>query len=142
MFANIYLNQLDQYVKHTLKIKLYYRYVDDFLIFSNSKKDLKVFRRKIKLFLSKELLLDVPKNKIYINLVSKGVDFLGYKVFPSNIRLKKSNVKRFLKRQNKNNYLLKQNKISILNFRASLFSFLDYAKHSNSYNLLSTLNIK
>jgi len=141
LFANIYLNHLDQYVKHSLKIKHYYRYVDDFLIFSNNKRKLHVFRRKIKLFLSKELLLDVPKNKTYINLVSKGVDFLGYKVFPSNIRLRKSNLKRFLLRQNKNNFLLKKNQISKLNYNFSLFSFLGYAKHANSYNLLSTLNI-
>ncbi len=142
LFANIYLNQLDQFVKHTLKIKHYYRYVDDFLIFSDSKRDLKVFRRKIKLFLKKDLFLAVPKNKSYTNLTSKGVDFLGYKVFSSFVRLRKSNIKRFIKRQIKNNYLLKQNKMPLLNFRSSLFSFLGYAKHANCYKLLNILNIK
>ena len=47
LFANIYLNELDQYVKHTLKVKYYYRYVDDFIILSNNKKQLKGYRRKI-----------------------------------------------------------------------------------------------
>ena len=51
LFANIYLNELDQFIKHTLKVKHYFRYVDDFLIFSDSKQDLKIFKRKTRLFL-------------------------------------------------------------------------------------------
>jgi len=136
LFANIYLNELDQYIKHTLKINYYYRYVDDFLIFSNSKQDLIIFRRKIKLFLKNNLLLIIPKNKTYINLVDKGVDFLGYKIFKTKVKLRKSNVKRFIKRQKSNNFLLKYNKISLINFNSSLFSFLGYANYANSYNLL------
>jgi RNA-directed DNA polymerase len=132
LFANIYLNELDQYIKHTLKIKHYYRYVDDFLIFSENKKDLRSFKRKINLFLNKNLYLNIPNNKKYINLIKEGVDFVGYKVFPKRILLRKSNIKRFLKRTKKNLSLLKDNKLSLIKFKSSLFSFISYIKFSDS----------
>jgi RNA-directed DNA polymerase len=135
LFANIYLNELDQYIKHKLKIKHYFRYVDDFIILSNNKQKLKIFKRKIKLFLNKNLFLKVPNNKKYINLVRNGVDFVGYKVFVKKILLRKSNIKRFLKRINKNIYLLNLKKISIKHFESSICSFLGYLKQVSFFSL-------
>ncbi len=128
LFANIYLNELDQYVKHKLKIKYYYRYVDDFLIFSDSKKDLKIYKRKIKLFLNKTLFLEVPNHKKYTNLTKNGVDFLGYKIFPKYLRIRKSNIKRFLRRTKNNLKLYHLNKITLEKNEASVYSFLGYIK--------------
>ena len=48
-FANVYLNELDQFVKHTLKAQYYIRYVDDFVILSHSKQELEMWKEKINL---------------------------------------------------------------------------------------------
>lgn len=62
-FANIYLNQLDHYVKEQLKARYYIRYVDDCLLFSNSKEELRYFRDKIREYLSNDLLLQLHPSK-------------------------------------------------------------------------------
>lgn len=79
-FANVYLNELDQFVKHTLKAKRYVRYVDDFLIFDSSKERLEQFRDQITAFLADELALTVHPSKVFIRPLSNGVDFVGYVV--------------------------------------------------------------
>ena len=53
-FANVYLNELDQFVKHKLRVKYYIRYVDDFILFHKSKKQLEIWKENINLFLDKE----------------------------------------------------------------------------------------
>lgn len=136
LFANIYLNELDQYIKHKLKIKYYYRYVDDFIIFSDSSKILKKQKYKIKQFLNKNLQLEIPKHKQYINLIKKGVDFVGYKTYLSYIRLRKSNVKRFIKRTNKNNCLYFTKKMTQKKLKSSICSYIAYAQKADSFCLL------
>ncbi len=137
LFANIYLNKLDQYVTHNLKIKHYCRYVDDFLIFSDCSKTLKKIRYKTKKFLNINLLLDVPKCKQYINLTNKGVDFVGYKTFPTKIRLRKTNTQKFMKKTKHNMHLYKHKKLSKTKLHTSMCSYIAYAKKANSFKLLS-----
>jgi len=139
LFANIYLNNLDQFVKHSLKVKPYYRYVDDFILFSNSKKELNFLRFKIKQFLFTYLDLDMPKNKTYINLVEEGIDFVGYKIFPKKIKVRKINVNRFIKRTKENKYLYISKKIKKEYISFSISSFLGYCKHANANNLLNLI---
>lgn len=142
LFANIYLNELDQYIKHKLKIKHYFRYVDDFLIFLNSKNLLKIYIKKINLFLNKKLDLSIPKNKRYINLIEKGVDFVGYKVFLNKIFIRKSNIKKFIKRTKIYLQLFKKNKISLLKITSLIHSFLAYVNFSNSYKISENIFFK
>jgi len=133
LFANIYLNELDQFVKHKLKIKSYFRYVDDFIILSNSKRQLHLFEYKIKMFLKKNLDLSMPKHKTYINLINNGVDFIGYKIFPSKIKIRNSNLKRFIKRTKNNVVLYNSHKLNHINLESSICSFLGYTKHADAY---------
>ena len=79
-FANIYLNELDQFIKHELKEKYYIRYVDDFIILHKSKNHLSSLREKIscKIF---ELLLELHPQKCKILSLSNGVKFLGFQNF-------------------------------------------------------------
>jgi len=88
-FANVYMNELDQYVKHTLKAKYYLRYVDDFLILDRDKKKLEYFRDEITKFVKKKLELTVHPDKQSIEPVSSGIDFVGYVVRPEYVLIRK-----------------------------------------------------
>jgi hypothetical protein len=56
-FANLYLNEMDYFIKFNLRIRYYLRYMDDFLIFSNEKAELSEIKEKIRRFLNDRLEL-------------------------------------------------------------------------------------
>jgi retron-type reverse transcriptase len=97
-FANVYLNELDQFVKHTLKAKYYIRYVDDFIILDTSKEKLKLYQNKIDYFLKENLGLELHPDKTKIILLSKGVGFLGFRLFYYHKLVRKKNMIKFKKR--------------------------------------------
>jgi retron-type reverse transcriptase len=77
-FANVYLNALDQFVKHTLKCRYYVRYCDDFVILHESPEFLTEAKEKISGFVSQHLALSLNDKHGRILPVSNGIDFLGY----------------------------------------------------------------
>ncbi|MCX5885281.1 MAG: reverse transcriptase domain-containing protein [Proteobacteria bacterium] len=77
-FANVYLNALDQFVKHTLKCRYYVRYCDDFVILHESPEFLTEAKEKISGFVSRQLNLSLNEKHGRILPVSNGIDFLGY----------------------------------------------------------------
>lgn len=127
VFANIYLNELDRFVKHNLEIKCYLRYADDFVILYREQKYLKVLVPKISKFLKTELKLSLHPSKIIFRKHTWGIDFLGYIVLPHNV-LPRTKTKRRMFRK-------LRGKISSPNFNESLQSYLGYLSHSNSYLL-------
>ena len=76
LFANIYLNELDEFVKYKLKIKYYIRYMDDFILLYDSKQELHKFREEIRLFFIINLRLSFHPKKVNVFPISLGVDFL------------------------------------------------------------------
>jgi len=123
LFANVYMNEFDQFVKHKLKIKYYIRYADDFVILSASKDYLKKWISMIKNFLQDELGLTLHPDKIYIKTLYSGVDFLGWVNFPDHRVIRNRTKNRMLKR-------LKENpKPETLN------SYLGLIKHGNTNKL-------
>lgn len=99
-FANFYLGALDHYIKENLNRKMYIRYMDDFVVFGESKEEMKSLLKLIRVFLKNELELEL-KNDIRINYNAQGIDFLGYRIFPNKIKLSKRSAKRF-----KNKFIL------------------------------------
>ena len=79
-FANIYLNELDQFIKHNLKVKYYLRYVDDFIMLHKSKNQLESWKTEISSFLQNELLLELHPQKSKIIPLGRGIDLLGFQV--------------------------------------------------------------
>lgn len=130
LFANIYLNELDQFVKNKLNIKLYFRYMDDFIILSNSKKELRQYLNLINYFISNSLKLEMPYRKRTIFRIKDGVDFIGYKFFSRYIRLRRKNLMRFIKRTEKR---IKQNNNQLL--ISSINSWFGYSLQANTINL-------
>ncbi len=98
LFANVYMNEFDQFVKHKLKVKYFIRYADDFIILSENKKYLENRISPIEDFLQNELKLILHPDKIYIKALSSGVDFLGWVNFSDHRILRNSTKKRMLRR--------------------------------------------
>jgi retron-type reverse transcriptase len=88
-FANVYLNELDQFVKHTLKAKYYMRYVDDFVILSQDKNQLIKWRDEISSFLEGRLKLRLHPKKQILQKIANGIDFVGYVVKPSHTLIRR-----------------------------------------------------
>src|SRR5574344_1627965 len=92
-FANIYLNELDHYLKDKLKIKYYLRYMDDFIIILKNKEDCKNILNKIKIFVNKKLDLELNHKTKYFP--SKfGANFCGYIIHENYLLLRKSAIKK------------------------------------------------
>lgn len=89
MFANLYLNELDQFCKRTLGIHIYIRFVDDVVILFPGKRRLREWEREIRTFLRDKLRLDL-NNKTCIRPISQGVEFVGYRIRPKRVTLRKS----------------------------------------------------
>jgi hypothetical protein len=92
-FANIYLNELDYFVKHVLKVKYYIRYVDDFVILHKSAKQLAIWREAIEFFLRTRLHIELHVYKSRIIPLKRGIDFVGFRNFYHYRLLRKRNIR-------------------------------------------------
>lgn len=128
-FANVYLNELDYFVKHKLRAKYYLRYVDDFIILHKSKEQLEKWKDEIGLFLKEKLKLEVHPNKSKIIPISRGVDFVGFRNFNHHRLLRKRNTRKMLKVIDK----YKQEETSKEKLLESFQGWNAYAKWANSY---------
>ncbi|HIH15535.1 MAG: RNA-directed DNA polymerase [archaeon GW2011_AR17] len=141
-FANVYLHELDFFVKQKLKAKYYIRYVDDFVIFHHSKNALKIWKSEINDFLRNNLLLGLHPEKSKIIFLEQGIDFLGMRIFPYHKLLRKRNIKHFLRKKECLYTLYKE---KICNYE-DIYNFLEgwqaYASHANTYKLRKKLGIE
>lgn len=138
-FGNIYLNELDQLVKHQYKVKDYVRYCDDFLLFSDDKIFLRKMKGELTKYVNQELKMKMSKCELFPT--AQGVDFLGYRHFPQGyILLRKTTAKRVKRRiealpwKVKRGLIDEQAAISVI---ASTRGWLQWA---NTYNF--KLNLK
>ncbi|PIN94958.1 hypothetical protein COU53_01510 [Candidatus Pacearchaeota archaeon CG10_big_fil_rev_8_21_14_0_10_30_48] len=95
-FANVYLSELDQFVKYELKAKYYIRYVDDFVLLHKSKEELEIWKKEIENFLRERLKLELHPDKSKIINLSKGIDFVGFRNFYYFRLLRKRNIFKYL----------------------------------------------
>ncbi len=94
-FANVYLNELDQFVKHKLKAKYYLRYVDDLVILSQDRSQLMAWRDEIDKFLQWKLKLKLHPQKQILQNINKGINFVGFVVKPDYTLMRRRIVKNF-----------------------------------------------
>ena len=141
LFANIYLNKLDQFVKHQLKIKYYLRYMDDFLILDFSKNKLHQIKSRLQKFLKNELRLELNPRKINIFPIKNGIYFLGYCIFRDYKLLRKDTVRRFIKRTKFYQKRVSLGLMSKEKFATFLQSWIAYAEFGNSWRLRKRLNL-
>jgi len=134
-FANVYLNELDQFVKHSLKCKYYVRYVDDFVILDESKENLYRLKQEIDKFLQQKLSLKLHPDKCIIEDVNKGIDTLGYLVKPTHILVRKRVVKNFKKKLFQFQKDLPENKVDLNFILSSINAYYAHFRHADSYKL-------
>ncbi|MEA2091814.1 MAG: reverse transcriptase/maturase family protein [Campylobacterota bacterium] len=138
-FANVYMNDFDNFVKRVLKVKHYIRYVDDFVLFDRSKEKLEYLKVEIEKQLQEKLSLELRADS-KLKKHSQGLDFLGYVIrenyvltrrrVVNNYKYKKA---KYLDEYEKQRGKMKRSEIkSFLSVKAS---FESHIKHSNSYNL-------
>jgi len=103
LFGNIYLNELDQFVKRRLKQKYYIRYCDDFVILSKNQEELLKLISVIQNFLMNKLGLWLHERKVEVCKYSQGIDFLGYVLRPYSKFIRVKTKKRLLRKVNQSN---------------------------------------
>lgn len=136
LFANIYLNELDQFVKHKLRIKPYIRYMDDFIIMSKNKEYLRKWKKIIIKFVDEELNLKIHTERLHIRKAKQGITFLGFRIYPFYLKVKSKGISRFrkniknLKKKYDRNLITKTE--AILSYNSSI-AFINFA--NSSFNL-------
>lgn len=133
LFANVYMDKFDQYVKHVLKVKHYARYTDDFVVVSENRQYLLLLLPKLAVFLSEELKLGIHPKKVEIRKYSEGVDFLGYVIFPHYTKVRKRTVRRISRRLNEKAISYKADKLEKEKLEASLMSYLGILSHADTH---------
>ena len=93
-FANYYLAPLDRFIKEGLQCRSYVRYMDDFVVWGETAAELREVWRRVEDFLTTELKLELKSN-VMLNRTERGMDFLGYRIFPRDLRLAKRSKRRF-----------------------------------------------
>lgn len=139
MFANLYLNELDQFVKHKLKIHYYIRYVDDFIILGDDKEELWKVKEEIDSFLKNELHLNL-NNKTALRPIEQGVEFVGFRIWTTHRKLKKKTLSKVKRRVKSVTLDFVNGIISKATLDASLQSYKGILKHFNSYGFRQKLN--
>ena len=119
LLVNIYMNELDQFVKHRLKAKYYIRYADDFVILSHERAELERLLLPIEAFLRERLKLSLHTDKVFLQTLASGVDFLGWVHFSDHRVLRTAAKRRMFARANEHN----------------LGSYLGLCKHGNAFKL-------
>lgn len=133
--ANVYLAYFDHYVKEVLGVRYYYRYVDDIVVLSSDKAQLRSVLREMKMYLG-SLHLEVKSNWQIFPVEARGIDFLGY-VFRHGYVLLRKRIKHNLFKA-----LAHQRKVarSCEEIRLAVASYIGWLKYTNSKHLTITLN--
>lgn len=133
-FANIYLNELDQYVKHTLRIKYYVRYMDDFVFLLDSKETCKKVKKQVEDFIGERLELELNAKSRYYPC-NQGVNFCGFRIWPTHRLLRTSSKKKIKRKVRMWNRYWENGNIDFRIVMPSLQSWVGHCIHCNSYNI-------
>jgi retron-type reverse transcriptase len=139
VFANLYLNPLDQFVKHSLGFKYYIRYMDDFVLMDISKDRLQKAKKEIGRFLEENLRLNLHPQKQTVTPLKCGIDFLGFRIFSTHRLLRKENVKRFRRRLKRIKRQFEKGEITIGKISLFIKGWIAHAKQGNTYGLRKKL---
>lgn len=139
IFGNIYMTQLDRYVKDVLKCKCYQRYCDDFILYSNDKKYLNECKHKLIAFVHD--VLDMKLSKCDLFPTKRGVDFVGYRHFKDFVLVRKATAKRMKRRMCNLDDHVNKGYITLKQAMGKVSSCYGWLKHANSYNFAKKINL-
>jgi len=138
-FANIYLDPLDHFIKETLRVGDYVRYCDDFLMLAKEKSTLWQIKREIVSFLANRLRLQFHPTKQWVRPVKVGLDFLGYRVYPTHRRLLRTSGYRFQRNLGMMQRAYRQSRLGCPIIRQRIAAWLGHARHADTYRLRATM---
>jgi len=134
LWANVYLNELDHFLKRRLGVRAYVRYADDFLIFGESKAHLWHTRREVVAFLADLRLTPNPRS-FQVFPVRRGIDFLGFRVYPDHRRLLRANVRRARVRMRRLDRLYERGVVNVEHVTARVLGWVAHARHGDTWGL-------
>jgi len=126
-FANFYLTYFDHWIKENKRVKYYFRYADDIVILAPTKEELHKILADIRTYFAEHLKLQIKGNYQVFPVAARGIDFVGYVFYHNYILLRKTIKQNFAR------------KIARGINKLSLASYLGWAKHCNSRNLIKKL---
>ncbi len=138
LFANIYLNEIDQYIKRELQAKYYMRYMDDMIILSHDKPWLHAYKDLIDAYLHVYLRLSL-NNKTAIRPARLGILFCGYRIWASHIKLGKRTALKMRRRLKGLQHQYAQGCVSFETARSVLASYHGMLRHCDSMHLRRTI---
>lgn len=141
LFANIYLNELDQFIKHNLRIKHYLRYCDDFVILGENEKCLIGLIPSISDFLEQKLKLTLHPDKIIVRKYYQGIDWLGYVILPYYRVLRTKTKRRIIKKITVKRRKLGKGFIEKKSFNQSWQSYLGVLRHCEGHKIKREMEI-
>ena len=133
-FANLYLDDLDHFIKQTLGIRPYLRYVDDMVVLDNDKRRLAEIRSAVRERLELDRLRLHP-NKAHVTRTRDGLNLLGYEVFPAHRRLRSDNGHRFVRKLRALTQAYASGRADWARVNASVQSWIGHAKHADTDGL-------
>ena len=132
LLANIYMNELDQFIKHRIKARYYIRYCDDFVILDPSRATLQRTIEQIRIFLKEKLLVDLHPRKVEMRKIHQGTDFLGYVSLPHYRVLRTRTKKRMLRKIAEAKRSRDSGQVSEQKFKNIIASYLGMLSHCKS----------
>jgi hypothetical protein len=139
LFANVYMNEFDQFVKHEMKVKHYARYTDDFVVVSRDKKFLEGLIEPFQKFIGNRLKLSLHPKKISIRDVGQGIDYLGYVILPHYRLLRSKTKHRIFRKLKARVRQYRQGQLDEQTLSQSLQSYLGALSHAHAYQLSQDL---
>jgi retron-type reverse transcriptase len=135
LFANVYMNEFDQFVKQELKVKYYMRYTDDFLVISESREYLENLIPRIIQFLGEKLSLRIHEEKTRIRKTHQGIDFLGYVAFNKYRLARTKTRKRMIRKLEMRIKQYKSGDLTKDSLFQSLNSYIGFLSHAETHVL-------
>lgn len=139
LFANVYLDVFDQFIKHELKVARYIRYTDDFVVAAGDKSILWGLLPPIREFLKTTLHLNLHPRKVEIRSYHQGIDFLGYVLRPHHRVLRTRTKRRMLRKLRQKAESCAGDAAAMQSANQSLQSYLGVLSHANAYGLAQEL---
>jgi len=138
-FANVYLHELDKFAKHRLRCPAYLRYMDDSVLFSDDKPQLHDWKAAMQDFLASHLRALLHPRKSLIFPVEVGVDFCGFRIYPTHRRLRRSSIRRFVRRFRRQREAYRRGEITLEEMTTSVQSWIAHAAHGDTWRLRGRL---
>ena len=139
LFANVYMNQLDQYAKRDLHIKHWVRYSDDIVAVVENRDQARQLLSDVERFLDDNLKLKLHPKKSKIFPLSQGVNALGFKIYPTHRLLRDDSKKRIKRKLKKFPRLIREGNLTITKARQILNSWQGHADNGCSANFKKSL---